>query len=133
MNSSMVDFLFQMRPPSPFINQKKVRKFFAQGGHLTFERADNQNNTKWFAIARDKGFMDAMLYHREGCRGVFNFDNFDRWRSSKRNVIVKYKIEDEIKETTISVPMDVDKKSMMEFIKDEYWMFENVCEWKDAE
>lgn len=127
----MIDFLFQMRPPSS--NPNKVRKFFSQGGHLTLERADNQNNTKWFAIARDKGFMDAMMYHREGCRGVFDFDNFDRWRSSPRSVIIKYKIEDEIKETTIPVPMDVDKKSMMEFIKEEYDMFKDVSEWKDAQ
>ena len=85
MNDSHIQMLFRINAAryEKVKNKKKLYKFFKQWGHLTFEKADLRNNTDWFCAARDRGFMDAMIFHREGCRGVFDFDNFDKWLESQ--------------------------------------------------
>lgn len=101
-------------------------------GHITFEKADLQNNTNWFCAARDKGFMDAMLFHREGCRGVFDFDNFDKWRVSTRMIRAVFE-NDAGEEIVKFVPMAMDtpEKEMPDELKEEYGL--SVVMWEDAE
>ena len=81
MKDGMIDFLLTIRRPDADTDIPKLRKFYKQGGHLTMEVADEKNNRKWFDACVEKGFMDAMAFHREGVRGVFPMDNFDEWVS----------------------------------------------------
>tara|TARA_B110000902_G_scaffold104551_1_gene123553 strand:- start:676 stop:963 length:288 start_codon:yes stop_codon:yes gene_type:complete len=64
---------------SNMINIPKARKFFENNYHIIFEKADLHNEVWWFNMALKKGYLDVMLAHRNGCRGVFEFDNFDAW------------------------------------------------------
>ena len=82
MDEGAINFLLSGRP---FLAKvPKMRKFLSQGGHLTLERADNTNNTRWMDTCSSKGYLEAMVAHREGCRGVFRFDNFDKWLDKYR-------------------------------------------------
>jgi len=80
MDTGAIDMLFGMRPFLKGV--PKMRKFLSQGGHIKLEKADDANNIKWMEACAEKGYIFAMIAHREGCRGVFNFSNFDRWIDS---------------------------------------------------
>ena len=82
MNDSAINFLFDARPKIKSV--PKMRKFLSQGGHITLEKADNTNNTRWMDACASKGYLPAMVAHREGCRGVFRFDVFDKWLDKYR-------------------------------------------------
>jgi len=73
----MIDFMFGQFPHLKEV--PKMRKFLSQGGHLKLERADDANNTAWMKSCADKGFLQAMVAHREGCRGIIPLPNFDKW------------------------------------------------------
>jgi hypothetical protein len=77
------DEIFSMNPPPSEINMTKLHKFFAQGGHINMEKADMRDITEYFDACKAKGFMPMMDYHREGCRGVFEFNNYDEWRKNQ--------------------------------------------------
>ena len=82
MKSGAIDFLFNVRP---FLGEvPKMRKFLSQGGQISLEKADITNNTRWMDACASKGYLQAMVAHREGCRGVFRFDNFDKWLDKYR-------------------------------------------------
>ena len=81
MNDNAINFLFAGRPKIK--NVPKMRKFLRQGGHITLEKADNTNNTGWMNACASKGYLPAMIAHREGGRGVFRFDNFDKWLDTR--------------------------------------------------
>ena len=88
------NFLFKMNPPKDGTNMKKLHKFFSQMGHITMEKADLQNNTKWFEACKEKGFLEAMDYHREGVRGVFGMENYDAWRNGEHRYYVLFDTDD---------------------------------------
>ena len=99
------DHLFSILPPPSGTDMKKLHKFFSQMGHITMEKADLKNATKWFAECRDKGFLPAMDYHREGVRGVFGMENYDEWRKGFRFYEVEWYYEnDEEEELSKSLP-----------------------------
>ena len=77
MPKANIDMLFGMRPFLKGV--PKMRKFLSQGGHIKLEKADDANNIKWMEQCAERGYIFAMIAHREGCRGVFDFSNFDRW------------------------------------------------------
>lgn len=81
MNDNTIDILFTMNPK--ISNVPKMRDFLRKGHHWTFEKADMQNNTEWFDVALEKKWLPAMIAHRESCRGVFDFENFDQWCATK--------------------------------------------------
>jgi len=89
------DMLFQYNPPPPHINMKKLNKFLSQMGHIKMEQADMKNNTKWFDECKERGFLDAMDYHREGVRGVFGMENYDKWRKGYTIWYVKWDKEED--------------------------------------
>ena len=72
--------LFHLNPMKDINNKKKIIKFFKQEGHITMEKADSKNITKWFEACKEKGFLESMDFHREGVRGVFGMENYDKWR-----------------------------------------------------
>lgn len=77
MDTGAIEMLFGMRPFLKGV--PKLRKFLSQGGHIKLEKADDANNTQWMEACAGRGYIFAMIAHREGCRGVFDFTNFDRW------------------------------------------------------
>lgn len=81
MPKANIDFLFDNRPFLKGV--PKLRKFYSQGGHIKLEKADDANNTGWMNACSAKGYLPAMIAHREGCRGVFRFDNFDKWLDTR--------------------------------------------------
>jgi len=69
--------LFTLRPE--LLEVPKMKKFINNGYHLTFEKADIQNNTEWFEIAKSKGYLPAMKKHMELTYPTFEWDNFKKW------------------------------------------------------
>tara|TARA_R110000737_G_scaffold350645_1_gene390269 strand:+ start:948 stop:1388 length:441 start_codon:yes stop_codon:yes gene_type:complete len=91
MGEGAINFLFGAHPSLAEV--PKMRKFLSQGGHLTLERADNTNNTRWMDTCSSKGYLQAMVAHRESCRGTFRFDNFDKWLDKYRMTWCEYQGE----------------------------------------
>ena len=69
--------IFQFKPQ--LLDVPKMRKFMNNHYHLTFEKADIQNNTKWFQIGKDKGYLPAMKKHMECTYPCFEWVNFKKW------------------------------------------------------
>lgn len=133
-------------------NKTKLRKFFKQGGHIIFEKADQTNNTKWFAEARDRGFNDAMNFHRDGTYPTFQWDNYDKWRSSTRLLEVLWDVEgSDLPDShalrspfapcdyhkRYPIAMDTPSKEIKKEIEDEYGSWSDgkleVKMWRDCE
>ena len=64
----------------------KIKKFLNQSGHITMEKADESNNTKWFDASKKKGYLGAMNYHRRGVDGVIAMPNYDKWYSESLKI-----------------------------------------------
>ena len=123
------NFLFQINPPKDGTNMKKLHKFFSQMGHITMEKADLQNNTKWFEECKEKGFIEAMDYHREGVRGVFGMENYDEWRNGEHRYYVLFDTNDMAPRsryapvdyhTRCGVPNYLKEEEKADFISKEY-------------
>lgn len=84
MDDSNIQMLFEFNADAyeKVKNKKKLYKFFKQMGHITFEKADLQNNTDWFNKAMSAGYKESMDFHREGVRGIFGMENYDEWVKS---------------------------------------------------
>lgn len=91
MDATAVDYLLSVNPTMKDI--KGIRQFFTSGLHWKMERNDTKNNTKWFDNMKEKGWKPCMDAHREGCRGVFDFDNYDDW--CNRDIISQYNFVDD--------------------------------------
>ena len=133
MNRGMVQFLLDMKPPPPSTNLKKLFAFFTKGGHLKMEIADTANNTKWFEACREKGFLDAMIYHREGIGNIFPMTNWDKWVNGNTTYYVLWDT-DGLEEDhpllapytpcdyhkKVEVPNKIMKEDIADWISDEY-------------
>ena len=75
MNSQKL--LFAINPD--FEDIPKMKKFIEKRYHITFEQADSKNRTDWFDIAKEKGYLQAMIAHRQSTKGIFEWTNFDNW------------------------------------------------------
>jgi len=69
--------LFSINPK--FKDVPKMNKFLEKRYHITFEKADSKNRTDWFDIAKEKGYLQAMISHRQSTKGIFEWTNFDNW------------------------------------------------------
>ena len=70
------NLLFMINPE--YKDVPKMKKFINNRYHITFETADNQNKTWWFNKAYEKGYLKAMIAHRNSTN-VFEWTNFDNW------------------------------------------------------
>ena len=59
-----------------------MKKFIEKGFHIRFEKADNLNSTKWFDLAKGKGWLPSMVAHRNLTYPTFTWTNFDKWYES---------------------------------------------------
>ena len=74
MDEGAINFLLSGRP---FLAKvPKMRKFLSQGGHLTLERADNTNNTRWMDTCSSKGYLEAMV-RGKGLTSLGSWDTLD--------------------------------------------------------
>ena len=76
------DILFRMFPEIK--NVPKMRKFIDKRYHIALERAEAKNLTNWFDTAESKGWLPAMIAHRNMTTG-FKWNNFDNWIKNKEN------------------------------------------------
>tara|TARA_Y100001958_G_scaffold151290_1_gene136063 strand:+ start:4338 stop:4604 length:267 start_codon:yes stop_codon:yes gene_type:complete len=65
-----------------FNDVPKMNKFISNRYHITFETADSLNKTWWFECAKNKGYLKAMIAHRDSTSGVFEWTNFNKWLES---------------------------------------------------
>ena len=65
-------------------NVPKMRKFIDKRYHIALERAEAKNLTTWFDTAESKGWLPAMIAHRNMSSG-FKWTNFDNWIKNKEN------------------------------------------------
>ena len=70
------NLLFSINPE--FNDVPKMKKFLSSRYHITFEKADSLNKTKWFDVANRKVYLKAMIAHRNSTN-VFEWTNFDNW------------------------------------------------------
>lgn len=154
MEDSTIQMLFELNAEAyeKVKNKKKLYKFLKQMGHITMEKADLTNNTKWFAEARDRGFNDAMNFHRDGTYPTFQWENYDKWRSSARLVEVLWDVENSDLPASHSlrspfapcdyhkrypIAMDTPSKEIKKEIEEEYSSCFNgkleVKMWRDCE
>ena len=82
------DLLFSLNPK--LVKVPKMRKFLSKGYHFSLEKADLDNTIFWFEISAIKGWLPAMIAHRDATYPCFKWDNFDRWLEVwKTEVIAK--------------------------------------------
>eukprot|EP01050_Picozoa_sp_SAG11_P011663 SAG11_NODE_1252_length_5386_cov_29.101759_1_plen_83_part_00 len=58
---------------------KGIKQFFLNDLHIIMERKDLKGDFDWFDKMYEKGWKPCMDAHREGCRGVLLFTNYDEW------------------------------------------------------
>jgi len=73
------NLLFAINPE--FEQVPKMKKFIGNRYHITFETADSLNKTWWFDVARRKGYLKAMIAHRNSTN-IFQWKNFNNWLES---------------------------------------------------
>ena len=76
------DILFRLFPEIK--NVPKMRKFIDKSYHIALERAEAKNLPSWFDTAESKGWLPAMIAHRNKTTG-FKWNNFDNWIKNKEN------------------------------------------------
>ena len=74
-----LNLLFTINPE--FDEVPKMKKFLANRYHITFEKAVSLNKTSWFNCAKNKGYLKAMIAHRNSTN-IFEWTNFDSWLKS---------------------------------------------------
>ena len=70
------NLLFNINPE--FDKVPKMEKFLRNRYHITLETADLQNKPWWFECAKNKGYLKAMIAHRNST-DCFEWKNFDNW------------------------------------------------------
>ena len=67
------------------VAQERFRNLFRKDFHIDFEKADMQNDIKFFAnLENDKTMKDFCETHVESTKGVFEFENYKDWVQKKR-------------------------------------------------
>ena len=74
------NLLFAINPE--FNDVPKMNKFLTNRYHITFETADSLNKIWWFECAKKKGYLKAMIAHRDSTSEVFEWTNFNNWLES---------------------------------------------------
>ena len=68
---------------SEFEKVPKMNIFLERRYHIIFEKADLKNKREWFNTAKEKGYLKAMISHRNSTKGIFEWNNFDNWLSEQ--------------------------------------------------
>jgi len=87
-----------IKPPTDPEVVKRIETFFEKDLHLKMEEADTDKNWCFLNKLADRGFLDAMKYHRKGVGDVIKLPFFDKWiieYESAMNAIDMAQLRDE--------------------------------------
>ena len=87
-----------IKPPTDPKVVKRIETFFEKDLHLKMEEADTDKNWCFLNKLADRGFLDAMKYHRKGVGDVIKLPFFDKWiieYESAMNAIDMAQLRDE--------------------------------------
>lgn len=69
------------------MENKSLAMFLSRGFHFKFEKADLcENKAKreaWFELAKNGGWLPAMIEHRDQTYPIFKWENFDAWMKTQ--------------------------------------------------
>jgi hypothetical protein len=87
-----------IKPPTDPKVVKRIETFFEKDLHLKMEEADTDRDWCFLNKLADRGFLDAMKYHRKGVGDVIKLPFFDKWiieYESAMNAIDMAQLRDE--------------------------------------
>ena len=80
MLPQQIAFMFSViKPPADATIKRRIETFFEKDLHLKMEKADTDKDWSFLNKLADRGFMDAMKYHRKGVGDVIKLPFFDKW------------------------------------------------------
>ena len=80
MLPQQIAFMFSViKPPADPEVVKRIKSFFEKDLHLKMEKADTDKDWSFLNKCADKGYLDAMKYHRKGVGDVIKLPYFDKW------------------------------------------------------
>lgn len=80
MLPEQIAFMFSViNPPADLTVKSRIEMFFKKDLHLKMEKADTDKDWSFLNKLADKGYMDAMKYHRKGVGDVIKLPYFDKW------------------------------------------------------
>jgi regulator of replication initiation timing len=80
MLPQQIAFMFSViKPPADPEVVKRIKSFFEKDLHLKMEKADTDKDWCFLNKLADRGFLDAMKYHRKGVGDVIKLPFFDKW------------------------------------------------------
>jgi hypothetical protein len=80
MLPQQIAFMFSViKPPADPTIKRRIETFFETDLHLKMEKADTDKDWSFLNKLADRGFMDAMKYHRKGVGDVIKLPFFDKW------------------------------------------------------
>jgi len=88
-----------IKPPNNPEVVKRIKSFFEKDLHLKMEKADTDKDWCFLNKLADRGFLDAMKYHRKGVGDVIKLPYFDKWLiqyESAMNAFDMAQLRDEI-------------------------------------
>ncbi len=80
MLPEQIAFMFSViNPPDDLTVKSRIEMFFKKDLHLKMEKADTDKDWSFLNKLADRGFLDAMKYHRKGVGDVIKLPYFDKW------------------------------------------------------
>lgn len=80
MLPEQIAFMFSViNPPDDLTVKSRIEMFFKKDLHLKMEKADTDKDWSFLNKLADRGFLDAMKYHRKGVGDVIKMPFFDKW------------------------------------------------------
>jgi hypothetical protein len=80
MLPQQIAFMFSViKPPADATIKRRIETFFEKDLHLKMEKADTDKDWSFLNKLADRGFLDAMKYHRKGVGDVIKLPFFDKW------------------------------------------------------
>jgi len=68
-----------IKPPEDLTIKSRIEMFFKKDLHLKMEKADTDKDWNTLNKLADRGFLDAMKYHRIGLGDVIELPYYDKW------------------------------------------------------
>jgi len=80
MLPQQIQMMFSViKPPADPEVVKRIETFFEKDLHFQMEKADTDKDWSILNKLADKGYLDAMKYHRKGVGDVIKLPFFDKW------------------------------------------------------
>ena len=121
MLPQQIAFMFSViKPPADATIKRRIETFFEKDLHLKMEKADTDKDWGFLNKLADKGFLDAMKYHRMGVGDVIKLPFFDKWLiqyESAMNAFDMAQLRDE----------NMNQKEIIQTYRDEMELIEKIA------